>query len=101
MSDHDGFVVHWIVDVWQSGVAAGRGLIDLCGTFHVQSFVGTLVVEDLDKFVKGRLLLKKIDAGGFGRFFFQGEMHAFMPAVLLRMIGLMRSMVMPRRTGVV
>ena len=70
-SDHDRFVVKRIVDVGQSGVAAGRRLIDLRGTFHVQSFVGTFVVEDLGKFVKARLLLKKICGGGFGRFFFK------------------------------
>jgi hypothetical protein len=44
--------------------------------------------EDLGKFVKARLLLKKIAGGGFGRFFFQGAMHAFVTAVLLGMAGL-------------
>ena len=43
--------------------------------------------EDLGKFVKARLLLKKI-AGGFGRFVFPGEMPAFVTAVLLGMTGL-------------
>jgi hypothetical protein len=50
--------------------------------------VGTFVVEDLGKFVKARLLLKKIGSGGFSRFFFQGEMHAFVTTVLLGMAGL-------------
>jgi hypothetical protein len=31
------------------------------------------------------LLLQKIGCGGFGGFFFQGQMHAFVTAVLLRM----------------
>jgi hypothetical protein len=50
--------------------------------------VGTFVVEDLGKFVKARLLLKKIGGGGFGSFFFQSKVHAFMTAVLLGMAGL-------------
>jgi hypothetical protein len=45
----------------------------------------TLVVEDLDELVEAGLLLEKIAGGGFGSFFLQSEMHAFMTAVLLRM----------------
>jgi len=58
--DHDGFVVEGIVDVRQSGVGTRGGLVDLGRTFHLQSFVRTLVVEDLDKLVEAGLLLKKI-----------------------------------------
>jgi len=53
-----------------ASAAAGRGPIDLSGTFHVQSFVDTLVVEDLGKFVKAGLL-KKVCGGRLSRFFFQ------------------------------
>ena len=38
--DDDGLIVQGIVDVGQSGVGTSRGLVDLGGTFHVQSFVG-------------------------------------------------------------
>jgi hypothetical protein len=50
--------------------------------------VGTFVVEDLDKFVEARLLLKKIGDGRLGGRFLQGQMHALMTPVLLRMAGL-------------
>jgi hypothetical protein len=86
--DHDRLIVERIVDVRQSGVGARGRLVDLRRTFHVESFVGTLVVEDLGKFVKACLLLQKIGGDGFGRFFFQGQMHAFVTAVLLGMTGL-------------
>jgi hypothetical protein len=74
--DHDGFVVEGIVDVRQSGVDTRRGLIDLGRTLHVESLVGTLVVEDIDKFVEAGLLLQKVGGRRFGGFFFQSAMHA-------------------------
>ena len=86
--DHDGFVVEGIVDVRQSGVGTRGRLIDLGRAFHVQGFVRTFVVEDLDKVVEAGLLLKEVGGGRLGGFFLQSEMHAFMTAVLLRMAGL-------------
>ncbi len=50
--------------------------------------MGTLVVEDLDKFFEARLLLKKIGGGRLGGLFLQGQMHALMAAILLGMAGL-------------
>ena len=50
--------------------------------------MGTFVVEDFDKLLKAGLLLKKICGGGFGSFFFQSKVHAFMTAILLGMAGL-------------
>ena len=85
--DHDGFIVEGIVDVRQSGVGTWGRLVHLGRTFHVQSFVRAFVVEDLDELVKASLLLKKIGGGRFGGFFFQGQMHAFVTPVLLRMGG--------------
>src|SRR5579863_8478988 len=64
--DHDGFIVQRIVDVRQADVGTQSRLVDLRRTFHVQSFVGTFDVEDLDKFVEARLLLKKIGGGRLG-----------------------------------
>jgi len=83
--DHDGFVVERIVDVRQADVGTWGRLVDLCRTLHIQRFMGRFVVEDLDQLVEAGLLLKKIGGGGFGRFFFQGEVHAFVTAVLLGM----------------
>jgi hypothetical protein len=51
-------------------------LIDLSRTFHVQGFMGTFVVEDLDKIVEAGLLLKEVCGSGLGGFFLQSEMHA-------------------------
>ena len=45
----------------------------------------TLVVKDLDKLVESGLLLQEIRGSGFGGFFFQSEVHAFVTTVLLRM----------------
>jgi hypothetical protein len=47
--------------------------------------VRTLVVEDLDELVEAGLLLQKVSTRGLGGFFFQGEMHPLMAAILLRM----------------
>ena len=46
MGDHDGFVVERVVKVRQPSVGAWRRLIDLCRTFHLEGFVGTLIIED-------------------------------------------------------
>jgi hypothetical protein len=56
--DHDG--VEGLVDVRQSGVHALGRLVDLRRALHVQGFVRTLVVEDLDELVEPSLLLRKI-----------------------------------------
>src|SRR5438128_9554310 len=88
MGNDNRSVVKGVVDVRQSLVRTRRSLIDIRWTLHAESFVRSFVVEDLDEFVEARLLLKEIGGGWFGSFFFQGEMHAFMTAVLLGMLGL-------------
>src|SRR5215471_10413048 len=85
MRNDNRSVVKWVVDVRQSLVGARRRLIDIRRTLHAESFVRSFVVEDLDEFVEACLLLKEIRGSWFGSFFFQGEMHAFMTAVLLGM----------------
>jgi hypothetical protein len=54
-------------------------VVDLGRTLHVQGFVRTLVIEDLDKFVEAGLLLQEV-----GGFFLRDEMHTLMTTVLLR-----------------
>jgi hypothetical protein len=44
----------------------------------------TLLVEDLHELVEAGLLLEEV-GGRFRGLFFQGEMHAFVAAILLRM----------------
>ena len=55
-----------------------EGCVDLRRALHVQGFVRTLVVEDLDELVEPSLLLQKIGSRRLGGFFFQGQMHALM-----------------------
>src|SRR5947199_10218672 len=83
--DHDGFIVEWIIDVRQSLVDTCGRLIDLRRALHVQGLVRTLVVEDLDELVEPSLLWQKIGSRRLGGFSLQGQMHALMAAVLLRM----------------
>jgi hypothetical protein len=59
-------------------------VVDLGRTLHVQSFVRTLVIEDLDKFVEAGLLLQEVGGRRLRGFFLQDEMHTLMTTVLLR-----------------
>ena len=47
-----------------------------------------LVVVFVDEAIEPGLLLQEVLPGRFGGFLLQGQMHAFMPAVLLRLSGL-------------
>ena len=47
-----------------------------------------LVVEDRNEFVDAGLLLQEVGGCWLGGFFFQGEMHALVTAILLRMASL-------------
>ena len=85
IGDDDDFVVEGIIDIRQSLVGAGRGLIDLGRALHAQGFVRTFLVELLDEMIELGLLLKEVCSGGLGGFFLQGQMHALMAAILLRM----------------
>jgi hypothetical protein len=60
IGDDNDFVVEGIIDIGQSFVGAGRGLIDLGRALHAQSFVRTFLIEDLDKAIELGLLLKEI-----------------------------------------
>ena len=83
--NHDGFVVEGIIDIGQAGVRARRRLVDFRGTLHIQSFMRTLLVEDQHELVEAGLLLQEVGGGRLSGFFFQGEMHAFVASILLRM----------------
>jgi hypothetical protein len=85
VGDHHDFVVEGIVDIGQALIGAGGGLIDLGRTLHAQGFVRALVVEDIDEVIELGLLLQEVRTGRLGGFFLQGQMHALMAAVLLRM----------------
>src|SRR6202163_400400 len=50
--------------------------------------MGSLLVEGADELIEARLLLQEVPGGGLGGFLLERQMHALMPAVLLRMAGL-------------
>lgn len=49
--------------------------------------MGSLVIVNLNEVIELLLLLQEIECGRFCRLFLQGQMHAFMAAVLLRASG--------------
>jgi hypothetical protein len=83
--NHDSFVVEGVVDVGQSLIEAGGGLIDFGRILHTEGLVRALIIKDFDEFVEPGLLLQEVCTGRLGGFFFEGEMHAFAAAILLRM----------------
>jgi len=50
--------------------------------------VRALEIEDFHELIEAGLLLEEVVSGRLGGFFLQGEMHAFVAAILLRMAGL-------------
>jgi hypothetical protein len=88
IGDHDDLVVEGIIDVGQTLIGAGGRLIDLDWALHIQSLVRALVIEDFHELIEAGLLLEEVAGGRLGGFFLQGEMHAFVAAILLRMAGL-------------
>ena len=48
-------------------------MVDLNRIFHSQSFMGALIVEDIDELVEVGLLLGEISCRGLRGFFLQGE----------------------------
>src|SRR6201993_3041071 len=85
--DHDRAVVKWVMRFWDASIRTGRSRVNLGRAFHVQGFMGSFVIEFLEEGVELGLLLRDIGARRAGGFFLQGQMHTFMPAVLLRMTG--------------
>jgi hypothetical protein len=79
--DHD-LVVKGIVDIGQSAIGAGGGLLDLGRTLHAEGLVRALVIEDLDKSHRTWLLLEEVGSGRLGGFLLQGQMHPLMAADL-------------------
>src|ERR1700732_295318 len=85
--DDEGAIVERVVRFGDAEIGAAGSRVDLGRAFHGEGFMGSFVVYFLQKGVEPGLLLQEVDAGRAGGFFFQGEMHAFMTAVLLGMAG--------------
>src|SRR4029077_10854358 len=86
--DVDGAVVKRIGQFRQSAIVAGGWRVDFRGALHVQGLMGPLVVELFEKIIEFALLLQAVPARGARGLRFEREVHAFMPAILLRMTGL-------------
>ena len=64
-------------------VGPGRGPIDFTWEFHIQSLMRPLGIKFVYERIECFLLLKEVLAGGFGGFFLERQVHAFMAAVFL------------------
>lgn len=85
LRDRDDWVVQRIFERRQSSIRPGRWAIYLGRVADAQCLVRALIVVLLDKVIELRLLLQEVLAWRLGRFLLQREMHAFMPAILLRL----------------
>ena len=85
--DHNGAVVEGIVRFRNALIGSDGSRVDLRRALDGESFMGTLVVEVLNEDIELGLLLKEIGAGWSSGFLLESQVHAFMPAVLLRMTG--------------
>src|SRR5579864_3904776 len=85
--DHDSAVVERVVRFGYAEIGARRSRIGLGRAFHAKGFMGSFLIEFLQEGIELGLLLQEVDTRRAGGFFFEGEMHAFMTAVLLGMAG--------------
>ena len=83
--DHDGAIVERVVRLGNAAIRTRGRRIDLGWAFHGEGFMRPFLIELLNKSIEPSLLLQDVGARGASRFFLQGQMHAFMTAVLLRM----------------
>src|SRR5271166_3858331 len=83
--DEDIAVVQGVGEVGQAVGGARRGRIDFGGALHVERLVRPFLVEFPYEIVEAGLLLKAVHAWRPGGLFLQGEMHALVATVLLRM----------------
>src|SRR5215469_5449174 len=83
--DYNGAVVERVVRFRDAAIRTRGRRIDLGRAFHSEGFMRPFLIELLNKSIELGLLLQDVGARRASRFFLQGQMHAFMTAVLLRM----------------
>ena len=83
--DHQRAVVERIVRFWDSAIGAAGSRVNPGWAFHGENFVRSFLIKFVQEGVELGLLLQEVGAGWASGFFFQGQMHAFMTAVLLGM----------------
>src|SRR6185312_2242349 len=77
-------IVERIGQLRQAGVATRRGGVELGGALHLEGLVWPFGIELADEGIEAFLLLQAIGARRPGGFPFEGEVHALMASVLLR-----------------
>src|SRR6185312_16460668 len=85
VGDDDRLVMERVEEFLNALIRAAGRRVDLGRTLHVESFVRSFVVKLLEEGIELGLLLKQVGAGWASGFFFERQVHALMPAVLLRM----------------
>jgi hypothetical protein len=78
-------VVERITEFRQAVIASRGRQLEFCGAFHLEGLMRPFGVELAQEGIEARLLLQAVAAWRSGRLLLEGEMHALMPAVLLRM----------------
>ena len=84
VGDGDGAVVKRVLEIVEAAIRRREGAVELGWVLHVERLVRTLVVVAVEEVVELGLLLQEVLGRGLGGFFFQGQVHALMAAILLR-----------------
>jgi len=85
LSDSHGSVMHRISQLPQSSVGPGGFAVEISRNPHLESLKRSLPVVLVGKVINAGLLLQEVSGSRPSRLVFQGQMHAFIPTVLLGM----------------
>jgi len=77
-----------IFEVWQAVVGSWRGCIEFGRASHGERLMRAFAVELAHEGIERGLLLQSIEARRASSLLLQGQMHALMASILLRMAGL-------------
>src|SRR4051794_22339817 len=84
---HDVAIVQRVGDVWQPAITSSWTRIQFGGGLHGHRFVRPLGIELAHERIEAALLLEAVHPWRPRGFLFQGQMHALVATVLLRMSG--------------
>ena len=68
VGNQSGPIVERVGELSDAAIGSRRGLIDVGGVLHIESFMGALVVEFMNEGIELGLLLKEVGTGGPGSF---------------------------------
>jgi hypothetical protein len=83
--DHNGAIVEGVVRFGEAAIGARGSRVDRGRAFHGESLMRSFVIKLLQEGVELGWLSQNVGARRASGFFLQGQMHAFMPAILLGM----------------